>query len=337
MGGSRQTQTTSQQNNPWAPAQPLLNDVLRNAQQYGNDPSMWRPQWSDSTRAGIAGMERQAGQQSAQNPVLQGLVDGGMEGYGVANKTLMDTASGGSLAGNPFLNDMLKTSTGRAADAVNAQFSGAGRFGSSSHAGVLADRLGGIETGARFENYNNERQRQMAAAGALQEGGYRSAGFAGQMDQNNAAQNQMMLQAGAMRDQMANAERTAPMNATQWMAGLGTSIGGMGGSSSGTTETRTPANVGGMIGGAAMAGLGAITGNPMMIAGGLGGIGSGMGGGAGASMLPGMASGGGGGLGGLGGWGGRSVYNDPGSMANGGWSTSASTPSWMSGLGSWWG
>lgn len=334
MGGSRQTQTTSQQSNPWAPAQPLLNDVLRNAQQYGNDPSMWRPQWSDSTRAGIAGMERQAGQQSAQNPVLQGLVDGGMEGYGVANKALMDTASGGSLAGNPYLNDMLKTSTGRAADAVNAQFSGAGRFGSASHAGVLADRLGGIETGARFENYNNERQRQLAAAGVLQDGGYRAAGFAGQIDQNNAAQNQMMLQAGAMRDQMANAERTAPMNATQWMAGLGTSIGGMGGTSSGTTESRTPSNIPGMILGGGMTALGAMTGNPMMAMGGLSGLSGAAAGGAGGMPAWGMS---GGGLGGLGGWGGRSVYNDPGSMANGGWSTNASTPSWMSGLGNWWG
>src|SRR5574343_704381 len=246
MGGSSQTKTESQTKDPWAPAQPVLQDVLNNARKYGNDPSMFRPTFSNDTRSGIASLG--ALRPDAQNGVFGGLIDRTQAGYGVGNDALMKTASGGMLGGNPYLDEVLKTSSARAAYGVNGQFAGAGRYGSGAHTGVLADRLGGIETNARMQNYNTERQNQLNAAGILNNDAARAAAFAGQADAARAQGVNNQIQAGALQDQMATAERTAPLNATQWMAGLGTSIGGMGGSATGTSTTKTPANVGGMIG-----------------------------------------------------------------------------------------
>lgn len=325
MGGSSQTKTESQTKDPWAPAQPVLNDVLDNARKYGNDPNMFRPTFSGDTRGGIAALGGL--RPDAQNAVLGGLIDKTQAGYGVGNEALMKTAGGGMLGGNPYLDEVLKTSSSRAADAVNGQFAGAGRYGSGAHTGVLADRLGGIETNARMQNYNTERTNQLNAAGILNNDATRAAGFAGQQDAATAQGVNNQIQSGALQDQMATAERTAPLNATQWMAGLAQPIAGLGGSSSGTSTTKTPANIGGMIGGGLMAGVGAMTGNPMMVAGGISGAAGAYGGGSGASGGGSMFGGGGGG-----GMFGRSpVYSDPGSASNGGWSTTATPAPWWGG------
>ena len=324
MSGSQSTTTENKTKDPWAPAQPVLQDVLTNARMYGNDPSMFTPTFSGDTRAGIADLAKL--RPDAQNGLLPGLINQTQQGYGVGNNTLMTTASGGMLGGNPYLDAVLKTSTQRAADAVNAQMSGAGRYGSGAHTGVLADRLGAIETNARMQDYTTERGNQMNAAGILNNDATRAAGFAGQYDAATAQGVQNQIKAGAIQDQMSTAERTAPHYATQWMSGLAQPIAGLGGTQNGTTTTSTPANTGGMIAGAAMAGLGAATGNPMMMMNGVstglgaasgGSGGGGGGGGGGGSMFDGSGSGGG--------LFGRPspVYSDPGTAVNGGWSTTA--------------
>lgn len=281
MSGSKSTKTESQTRDPWAPAQPVLQDVLANAQKYGNDSGMFTPTFSGNTTGGVAALgnlrpDNQAG-------ILPGLINRTNQGYGVGNDALMQTASGGMLGGNPYLDAVLQNSTSRAADAVNAQFAGAGRYGSGAHTGILSDRLGAIETNARMQDYNTERQNQLNAAGILNNDAARAAGFATQADAANMQGIQNQIQAGALQDQMDTAVRTAPLNATQWMAGLSQPIASLGGTQTGTSTTSTPANVGGMIGGAAMAGLGFATGNPMMM---MNGVSSGLGaasGGAGAS------------------------------------------------------
>lgn len=332
MGGSKTTQTTQAKQDPWAPAQPVLQDVLKNAQTYGNDPSRFQQTFGQDTRDAAAGIANLGRQPLAQQGALGGLIDGTKAGYGVANEQLMKTASGGMLGGgNPYLDQVLATSRQKAADATNQQFAGAGRYGSGAHTGILADRLGSIETNARMQDYNTERSNQLNAAGILNANGQNIGQYAGQMDQANLQQQQLIGQGGAMQDQFANAERTAPLAATQWMAGLGTPIAGLGSTSNQTQTTATPANTGGMIAGAAMAGLGAATGNPMMM---MNGVQSGLGA---ASGGGGMMGGGGGGQSGspfFGAFGkpAQTVYNDPGSAANGGWNTSAySAPTGMFG------
>lgn len=333
MGGSKQTQTTSSEKNPWAPAQPLLNDILSKAQSYGNDASMFTPTFSTATKAGVAGIQALGGQPLAAEGAFKRLADGTSQSYDAGLSTLMGTAQGQYLNGaNPHLDGVLATARRNAADSVNAQFSGAGRYGSGAHTGVLSDKLGAIETQARYDDYNKERTRQLEASGLLHSAGLQQGQYASGADQAQAARNQFLLQGGALEDQMSTAERTAPLQATQWQAGLGLPIAGLGGTSNSTSTTQTPANVGGMIGSGLMTGLGVMTGNPMMALSGLGGMGSAFGGGAGASPAAGMG-GGGGGMFSPG-----PVFSQPGTAANGGWSTTATPTSGWGSFGSgWWG
>lgn len=329
MGGSKQTQTTNQQTsgttsgsatatkNPWEAATPLLGTILDNAQKYGADTSMFTPSFSDATKNAAQSFINLGTNPTAQQGLLPSLISGAQQGFGTGNQTLMTTASGGMLGSNPYLDSVLASASQKAADKVNSQFAGAGRFGSGAHTGVLGDTLGAIETNARMQNYDTERARQLNAAGLLANQGIQGAGLAGQLDTSNATQAGLLAQGGGMQDTMANAEKQAPLAATQWMAGLGVPIAGLGGTSSqtsegtqtgtqsGTTTTSTPSNPWGMIGGGLSMGLGLLSGNPMAALGG-------------ASSL----------------FGGNQVYSQPGTSMNGGWSTTATTPglfgSWFS-------
>lgn len=264
MGGSKQTQTTQQQSDPWGPAQGLLKDVLGKAQTYGNNSGMFTPETA-GTRAGIDRMEGIVSQPSAQSGVIGGLLPGTQQGWDAGLKTLLSTASGGNLGANPYLDSVLGTARNNAANAVNQQFSGAGRYGSGAHTGVLADRLGAIETQARYGDYEKERANQLNAAQLLSGYGLQGAGLAGQLDSDTLTRGQLGMQLGGMRDDLANAEKRAPLTATEWMAGLGTPIAGLGGSSSGTSTTTQKPSTAGMIAGGLMTGAGML--------GGLGGLG----------------------------------------------------------------
>lgn len=321
MGGSKQTQTTKQATtantsssgtatrDPWAEATPALQDILARARQYGGNASLFAPSVSGSTMQGIQGLENIAQNPTATQGYLPQIIQGAGQGFDTGNSALMTTASGGMLGGNPYLDAALATAKQNAADSVNAQFSGAGRYGSAYHGNALADRLGAIETNARLQNYDTERARQLNAAGLLTGQGMQGAGLAGQLDNANVAQQQLLLGAGQARDQIDTATKQAPLTATQWMSGLTTPIASLGGTATqsqtgtqtgtldGTQVTKTPANIPGMV-------LGGLT--------------------TAAGLF------GGGGLGGLGSlFGGSQVFNQPGTAANGGWSTTAQTPGWF--------
>jgi hypothetical protein len=295
MGGSKQTQTTQQTKDPWGPAQGALKDVLSNVSAYGTDPSMFKPETAGA-RAGIDQMQALLNQPSAQSGVIGGILPGTQQGWDAGLKTLLNTAAGGNLGANPYLDSVLGTARNNAANAVNQQFSGAGRYGSGAHTGVLADKLGAIETQARYGDYEKERANQLNAAQLLSGYGLQGAGLAGQLDSANLQRGQLGMQLGGMRDDLTNAENRAPLTATEWMAGLATPIAGLGGTSSGTTTTHTPANIPGMIGGGIMTGLG------MLGTGGLGGLG-------GLGALTGGSS-----LGSLAGLGGSALMNNWGNV-----------------------
>jgi hypothetical protein len=67
-----------------------------------------------------------------------------------------DTVMGKYLDGNPYIDSMI----GRTNAGVNANFSGAGRYGSGAHAGYLAEAGNAL----RYQNYNDERGRMMQGA-----------------------------------------------------------------------------------------------------------------------------------------------------------------------------
>ena len=142
--GGGQVQTTTEQ--PYAPAQPALNQIISEAGNLYNQgvgaAGYVAP--SQQTISGLAAQETMAG---------------------AANQQLADTLSGKYL--NPFLSPMLQGSANEIATAVNQEFTGAGRTpGSGMNQQQI---LAGITETAlpyAFDQYNTERQRQLAIAGA---------------------------------------------------------------------------------------------------------------------------------------------------------------------------
>lgn len=270
MGGSKQTQTTSSSTSPWGPAQGALTGIIGQAQTLGGDVSNFTPTFSGATMQGVQGLEN-AGQQPGAaagylNPVVSGMGQGFQTGLG----GLQNTAAGGNLTPNPYLQQMLDYANNTTADKVNQQFSGAGRYGSAAHSGALAREIGAQTTNAMMSNYNTERGYQNAANNTLYGGGAAGGALAGQLDQANLYDENALLQAGQMRDQMATATRTAPMTALEWQKNMVAPIGAMGGQQQGTNVTQTPANIPGMLMGGAMMAGGLATGNPFMALNGLG-------------------------------------------------------------------
>jgi hypothetical protein len=96
--------------------------------------------------------------------INQGNIYRGATGPSYSERNLSDVASGQMLGGNnPYLEDYLSDTSQRTAEEINLATSGMGRYGSGTHTGVLADRIGALQLGERSANYERERERQMQA------------------------------------------------------------------------------------------------------------------------------------------------------------------------------
>lgn len=148
-----------------------------------------------------------------------------------AQKYYTDMAGGGMLEGNPFFNAALQGQTDKLADQVNLSMAGSGRYGSGAHTGVLADSIGDMRTRALSDNFTRERGHQMEAirgltdddqrkfgnrlsaiqtgAGLEQQGAQTGLGWANALptlQQNRVFDENLLMQAGGMRDQQRQAE-----------------------------------------------------------------------------------------------------------------------------------
>ena len=146
FGGGSSGGGTQAQVNPYAPAQPALNQIISEAGNlYGQGVGA----------AGYVAPSTQTTQGLAQQEVMAGS----------ANQQLADTLSGKYL--NPFLSPMLQGSANEIATAVNQEFTGAGRTpGSGMNQQQI---LAGITDAAMpyaFDQYERERQRQLNIASA---------------------------------------------------------------------------------------------------------------------------------------------------------------------------
>ncbi len=142
--GGGQVQNTTV--NPYAPAQPALNQIISEAGNLYNQ---------GVGAAGYVAPTTQTTQGIAQQEVMAES----------ANQQLADTLAGNYL--NPFLSPMLQGSANQIATAVNSEFSGAGRTpGSAMNQQQI---LSGITQEAlpyAFDQYERERQRQLGIATA---------------------------------------------------------------------------------------------------------------------------------------------------------------------------
>ena len=140
-GGGQSTQV-----NPYAPAQPALNQIISEAGNLYNQ---------GVKASGYVAPTTQTTKGIAQQEVMAG----------AANQQLADTLSGKYL--NPFLSPMLQGSANQIATAVNSEFSGAGRTPGSPMS--QQQILSGITQEAlpyAFDQYEQERQRQLGIASA---------------------------------------------------------------------------------------------------------------------------------------------------------------------------
>jgi hypothetical protein len=114
--------------------------------------------------------QRIAGFSPEQEMGLTGTVNRATQGNAAMNMgqgMLQDTLSGRYMSpdSNPWLRQNVDTALGQAQGRLNSQFNTPGAFGSTAHQGVMAKSLGDIASQMYGQNYMNERQNQMGAAG----------------------------------------------------------------------------------------------------------------------------------------------------------------------------
>jgi len=136
--------TTIQSNEPYAPAQPALNQIVSDASAiYGQGP-----QYVDPTTQQLSGL-------AAQENIA-----------GLANTQIANTISG--QYSNPFLSPLIADVASSAYTNVAEQFSGAGRTpGSPMSQQQVVSQLGKQALPLAFQTYENERNRQLQTARAV--------------------------------------------------------------------------------------------------------------------------------------------------------------------------
>ena len=146
FGGGSSGGGTQQRVDPYAPAQPALNQIISEAGNLYNQ---------GVGAAGYVAPTTQTTQGIAQQEVMAG----------AANQQLADTLSGKYL--NPFLSPMLQGSANQIATAVNSEFSGAGRTpGSMMNQQQILSGITQEALPLAFDQYERERQRQLGIATA---------------------------------------------------------------------------------------------------------------------------------------------------------------------------
>ena len=146
FGGGSSGGGTQAQVNPYAPAQPALNQIISEAGNLYNQ---------GVGASGFVAPTTQTTQGIAQQEVMAG----------AANQQLADTLSGKYL--NPFLSPMLQGSANQIATAVNSEFSGAGRTpGSGMNQQQILSGITQEALPLAFDSYERERNRQLGIASA---------------------------------------------------------------------------------------------------------------------------------------------------------------------------
>lgn len=185
-GGGTQTQQTQQTSDPWGPAQPAFKLGLQDAQNLyeagiGSQPytgSTVIP-YSNQSMQAFDNIEQIAGQSMGQGNPFQtafnqmgNIANNGFNEYQTqALGNWQNLASGGAMQNNPYFEDVLSNTLSDVSNYTNQAASGAGRYGSGMHTGVLADSLGDVSSQARFDEYARQLGRMDNATQSLFTGG----------------------------------------------------------------------------------------------------------------------------------------------------------------------
>ncbi|MET3560585.1 hypothetical protein ABID39_001291 [Bartonella japonica] len=134
------------------------------------------------TQNALAGLEKAAEQYN--NPTLTQQFNAPTQ----SATNLADMAKGNWIGNNSKFNAALQNALNKTSDAINQSMSGAGRYGSGAHTGVLADELGTLATSASAQQYNQDVNNMMNANQMIDRSKY---------DQMNAANNYFQGQSNA--------------------------------------------------------------------------------------------------------------------------------------------
>lgn len=156
--GSRSsgTQVAQTSNAPWAAQQPHLTFGFEEARRQFGQPRQFFPgstvvPFSPQTETGLQAVENRA---TAGSPVQLG-----------ANIENMRTVGGDYLsAGNPYFQDTVGSLYRAIRPNIDAQFSGAGRYGSGAHQQALASAITERAAPLAMQNYESERGRMQQAS-----------------------------------------------------------------------------------------------------------------------------------------------------------------------------
>lgn len=140
------------------------------------------------TQNALTGLQQAASQYN--NPALTQWLNAPTQ----SANNLLGMAKGDWIGGNSKFNAALQNALSQTSDAINQSMSGAGRYGSGAHTGVLADELGALATKASAEQYNQDVRNMMNANQMIDRSLYDQANAA-----NNYYQGQSNAQSNALK------------------------------------------------------------------------------------------------------------------------------------------
>lgn len=185
-----QTIVTTQNKDPWAAAQPFLNEALIGAQGMYRQGVGYNP-YTGPTQApmqqaltdslnqaygiahgNLAGSQGNlAAQGLASNMVQnQGLtpgIQGAISGLGQTGGLYGSVFSNNAGQANPYLQGVMDAQGRKIADQVNSTMSGAGRYGSGAHTNVLSRNLAEAQLPLLAQDYAQRQQTQLQALQGL--------------------------------------------------------------------------------------------------------------------------------------------------------------------------
>lgn len=257
MGGqSSQTQTQNSTTNPWAPAQGALTGILGQIGTGLNNTGV-----TSAESGALDTITRNANNATAYAPQIGAnateLLNGGgatdqsgniNQGFADYQRRLGATADGANIGTNSGLMPYLDSLKSDITNQVNGQFAGAGRDFSGANFQALGR---GITSGLApviANQYNTDVANQRGAADALYAGGNTKAGLLAGLQQQGIANKQAgagaasqaldAQNAGANATLAAEAQRRGiPVQALGLLAQIGIPIAGLGGQSTGNSNT----------------------------------------------------------------------------------------------------
>lgn len=274
----KQTQTSERESttrrNPYAPSEPLLRDILGQAQGMLGQTGLTGQE--SGAISGLAGTGQAA---AGFTPQVQGLLGNMISGQDPAGQAA-STVSGAltpvvqgdrlDLSGNPYVQDIVGQAQDAARNQVTSRFAAGGRSFSPSESQALGQGITDATTSALFDQYNTEAGRQMQAAGLLNQTG--QGALQSRLQGVGLLPQLTSLEQQPFRSQLeaASLERGIPQQQLGLLSDLVVPVASgfgateeTGTGTSTTTQTQSSNPVQTAVG-AGIAGLGLLSGNPMM-------------------------------------------------------------------------